>query len=408
VRPLIPLLERYKFTVSENTPIEEEVALDPELLGHVFENLLAAYNPETDKTARKTTGSFYTPRVVVDFMVDEALIAYLESKLHSPITKPKSAFEPRLRQLLRYTDEPHEFAPEEVHVLMDAIDQAKILDPACGSGAFPMGALHKLVFLLGKLDPGNAAWKERQLAKARQLDVGREAALQAVEDAFARDQGDYGRKLYLIENCLYGGDIQPIAVQIAKLRCFISLVVEQEPDDKLPNLGILPLPNLETKFIAANTLFGLHRHGQMALVARDIEAKQAELRNVRHEHFLARRYSEKKKLRKRDKKLREELAELLKASQSSSGPEAAMVANWDPYHADSSAAFFDPEWMFSLDSRLQRSPSTWRGSFSFINETSGQMELVSSRPITGFDIVIGNPPYVRQEELKKMKAFEGS
>jgi hypothetical protein len=407
VSPLIPLLERYKFTVSENTPIEEEVALDPELLGHVFENLLAAYNPETDKTARKTTGSFYTPRVVVDFMVDEALIVYLESRLQSVIAKPKSAFAPRLRQLLRYTDEPHQFSAEEVQVLVDAIDQVKILDPACGSGAFPMGALHKLVFLLGKLDPGNEEWKARQLAKARQLDVGRDAAVQAVKDAFARDQGDYGRKLYLIENCLYGVDIQPIAVQIAKLRCFISLVVEQEPDDKLSNLGVLPLPNLETKFIAANTLLGLHRHGQMMLMARDIEAKQVELRNVRHEHFLARRYSEKKALRKRDEKLREELAELLKASRSFSGPEADMVAHWNPYHADRSASFFDPEWMFSLDSRLQRSPGTWWGNLSLINEAGGQMELVSSRPITGFDIDIGNPPYVRQEELKKMKAFEG-
>ncbi|MGH7965462.1 MAG: hypothetical protein ACRERD_27240, partial [Candidatus Binatia bacterium] len=184
------------------------------MLGHVFENLLAAYNPETDKTARKTTGSFYTPRVVGDFMVDEALIAYLESRLQSAINKPKSAFAPRLRELLGYTDKPQQFSPEEVRVLVDAIDQVKILDPACGSGAFPMGALHKLVFLLSKLDPDNEEWRERQLAKARQLDVGRDAALQAVEDAFARDQGDYGRKLYLIENCLYGVDIQSIAVQI--------------------------------------------------------------------------------------------------------------------------------------------------------------------------------------------------
>ncbi len=156
---------------------------------------------------------------------------------------------------------------------MDAIDRVKILDPACGSGAFPMGALHKLVFLLGRLDPGNAAWKERQLAKARQLDVGRDAALQAVEDAFAQDQGDYGRKLYLIENCLYGVDIQPIAVQIAKLRCFISLIVEQQPNDTRSNRGILPLPNLETNFIAANTLFGLHRDKQTSLTIDDIEAK---------------------------------------------------------------------------------------------------------------------------------------
>ena len=81
VRGLIHLLNRYKFTIAENTPIEEEVALDPELLGRVFENLLAAYNPETGTTARKQTGSFYTPREVVNYMVDEALLAALTRAL---------------------------------------------------------------------------------------------------------------------------------------------------------------------------------------------------------------------------------------------------------------------------------------------------------------------------------------
>lgn len=81
VRGLVRLLHRYKFTIDENTPIEQEVALDPEQLGKVFENLLAAYNPETGVTARKQTGSFYTPREIVNYMVDESLIAYLESKL---------------------------------------------------------------------------------------------------------------------------------------------------------------------------------------------------------------------------------------------------------------------------------------------------------------------------------------
>ena len=75
---LFPLLNHYKFTVEENTPVEQEVALDPELLGKVFENLLAAYNPETQSTARKQTGSYYTPRVVVDYMVEEALLATLK------------------------------------------------------------------------------------------------------------------------------------------------------------------------------------------------------------------------------------------------------------------------------------------------------------------------------------------
>ncbi|MEI6823462.1 MAG: hypothetical protein WCL51_16140, partial [Bacteroidota bacterium] len=77
VRGLIDILNNYKFTITENTPIEEEVALDPELLGKVFENLLANYNPETQTTARKQTGSFYTPREIVNYMVDESLIAYL-------------------------------------------------------------------------------------------------------------------------------------------------------------------------------------------------------------------------------------------------------------------------------------------------------------------------------------------
>ena len=81
VRGLILLLKGYKFTVEENTPIEQEVALDPELLGKVFENLLAAYNPETGATARKQTGSYYTPRPIVDYMVEEALVAALAAQV---------------------------------------------------------------------------------------------------------------------------------------------------------------------------------------------------------------------------------------------------------------------------------------------------------------------------------------
>ena len=81
VRGLIDILSSYKFTIAENTPIEEEVALDPELLGKVFENLLAAYNPETKVTARKETGSFYTPREIVNYMTDESLVAYLKNEL---------------------------------------------------------------------------------------------------------------------------------------------------------------------------------------------------------------------------------------------------------------------------------------------------------------------------------------
>ena len=86
VTGLITILNRYKFTIVENTPIDQEIALDPELLGKVFENLLASYNEETKTTARKQTGSFYTPRPIVDYMVDESLKAHLERKLTTEST----------------------------------------------------------------------------------------------------------------------------------------------------------------------------------------------------------------------------------------------------------------------------------------------------------------------------------
>ena len=100
-RGLLPLLEHYKFTVEENTPIEQEVALDPELLGRVFENLLAAYNPETGATVRKQTGSYYTPRAIVDYMVEEALVAALSQKC-DPTDGDAKLWDERLHYLLDY------------------------------------------------------------------------------------------------------------------------------------------------------------------------------------------------------------------------------------------------------------------------------------------------------------------
>jgi hypothetical protein len=136
VRPLLAILQRYNFTLTENTPLDQEVALDPELLGHVFENLLAAYNPETGTVARKATGSFYTPRVVVDWMVDQALLSYLGSKLTSSGKKPKDANNNDcLRHLLSWEESASEFNRQETDTLIDSIDHLKVLDPACGSGA---------------------------------------------------------------------------------------------------------------------------------------------------------------------------------------------------------------------------------------------------------------------------------
>jgi hypothetical protein len=378
VRGLIHTLQRYRFTIEENTPIEQEVALDPELSGKVFENLLAAYNPETGATARKQTGSFYTPREIVDYMVDEALIAFMKGSFS---TESAEDTEKRLRRLASWEDNGHDFDNQETEALITAIDRLKALDPAVGSGAFPMGILHKLVFILGKLDPRNEQWEQRQIRRVRDAVVAAEkiedAAIRertvreldqqivGIEEAFERNELDYGRKLYLIENCIYGMDIQSIAVQIAKMRFFISLIVDQRIDPNAPNLGVRPLPNLETKFVAANTLIGIEKPKQATFRNPDIDAKEAELRNVRQKHFNAKTPASKAKYRELDKKLRTEVAELLKRD-GWGDTTAKQLATWDPYDQNASAPFFDPEWMFGVRE--------------------------------GFDVVIGNPPYVRADE----------
>ena len=269
-RGLFPLLQHYKFTVEENTPVEQEVALDPELLGKVFENLLAAYNPETGATARKQTGSYYTPRAIVDYMVEEAVVATLAQRCEATDGDAK-LWNERLRYLLDYAqafDDANEFFDgPETESIIRVISELKILDPAVGSGAFPMGTLHKLTLALRRLDPDNTRWEQLQKERALQRaeiafdtrdDETRREELIDIDETFKRYRdSDFGRKLYLIQNSIFGVDIQPIACQIAKLRFFISLTIEQEPDRDADNFGIKPLPNLETRFIAANTLIGL-------------------------------------------------------------------------------------------------------------------------------------------------------
>lgn len=375
VRGLLRILHAYKFTIVENTPVDQEIALDPELLGKVFENLLASYNEETKTTARKQTGSFYTPRPIVDYMVDESLKVHLAGALAKAGMREQDA-QAGLDILFTYTERAHPFSEQEVVTLLDAIHTCKILDPACGSGAFPMGMLHKLVYIIHKLDPDNARWKQLQIDAAAKIPdlSARDAAIAAIERDFAENEDDYGRKLYLIENCLYGVDIQPIAIQISKLRFFISLVCDQRTNrNKKDNHGIRPLPNLETKFVAANTLIGLPTMDQLELLPGRVYQIEAEIEAHYHRHFSTQRRDQKIALQKKIKGLRDELGRLLAESLGSS-KKAQHIADWDPFNPQTVAGFFDPHWMFGL-SLAQ-----------------------------GFDIVIGNPPYGAQisEALKAL------
>ena len=376
---LFPLFRRYKFTVEENTPLDREVALDPELLGRAFENLLAAYNPETRATARKATGSYYTPRHIVDYMVGEALAAALAEKVR-PADGDADWWRARLGYLLDWEDACDDaatlFDAGETDSLVRAVADLRVLDPAAGSGAFPMGVLHRLTLALRRLDPGNERWEalQKKLAADRagaafdERDASaREAALTEISRLFeGYRESDFGRKLYLIQNGIFGVDLQPVACQIAKLRFFISLVVEQEATGAAAeNYGIRPLPNLETRFVAADALIGLGgAEEQTVLGDADVKDVEERLRRVRERYFNARTRSDKRKWRAEDAKLRAALARTLEGL--GFGHDAAeAVALWDPYDQNARAAWFDPEHMFGVTD--------------------------------GFDVVIGNPPYIRGE-----------
>ena len=426
-RGLIPLLTHYKFTVEENTPIEQEVALDPELLGKVFENLLAAYNPETGATVRKQTGSYYTPRAIVDYMVEEALVATLAGQV-PPTDGDTELRKEELRYLFDYAqvcdDASEWFSDDETDGIVRAISELKILDPAVGSGAFPMGVLHKLTLALRRLDPDNSRWEQLQQDRAGKRAQAafkisnqqeRDVELAEISDTFERYRdSDFGRKLYLIRSSIFGVDIQPVACQIAKLRFFISLAIEQEPDGTADNFGIKPLPNLETRFVAANTLIALQLSEALPLLQDDtVQQLLEEIEGIRGKHFLANNRQQKLDLEDQEDECRGRLKEELEIQRTkwmknrkqeikhkvnqlpnpehreqlreveqkkyegrkkefdSGFKDAHKIASWKPYDQNASADWFDSEWMFGIND--------------------------------GFDIVIGNPPYVRQEKIKELK-----
>jgi hypothetical protein len=375
-RGLISIFKDYNWTTDESSPIDQEVALDPELLGKVFENLLASYNPETATTARKATGSYYTPKEIVDYMVEESLKEYFKTKT--------SLSEEKIENL--FYQEELQLSDEEKKELVRAIADVKIIDPACGSGAFCIGALHKLVELLNRIDPTNERWKEEQLRRlTNELSERWEEMTQEErneERAYLlevfneqKNYPDYGRKLYLIQNCIYGVDKEPIAVQLTKLRFFLSLILDQKPsNDKDNNFGILPLPHLETKFVCANTLIGLESSRQRSIRTQEVMKIERELKRIRERYFRVRNRKQKQELEEKDRELREKLAELLKR-QGWDNKDIQKIISFDILDPTAKADWFDPEWMFGV--------------------------------VDGFDVVIGNPPYVRQEHIEdKEKIIE--
>ncbi len=371
---LFQIFEEYNFTIDENTSIDTELSIDPEMLGRIFENLLAEVNPETGASARKSTGSFYTPREIVDFMVEESLIAHLKTQINIS--------EDKLRALSSYDlddDVSQPIDPQERKLIVEAIHNTTVLDPACGSGAFPIGVLQRLVHMLGVLDPECSIYLSKIPPEVRR--------------ELQKHSLTYVRKLGVIRECIHGVDIQPIAIDISRLRCFLTLVVDQQVDDSAPNRGIEPLPNLDFKFVCANTLvkppvhegplFGDEFATALGELIDEYFAPVDQLHKLETARKLQQLISDKTKKELenilksysyiKDEKYKKALAQ----KNEKSDAERMRINNlWGSYEnifQNKPVGFFDTRYFF---------PTVFRNG--------------------GFDIVIGNPPYVGEKGHKEM------
>ena len=312
---LFSIFDQYHFTIDEQSPIDQEVSLDPEMLGQIFENLLAEIDPNLDESTnvRKATGSFYTPRNIVSFMCKNAIFRALESKLDK-------ALHEKLNTLFT-TNEVH-FSDQEKKLVLQILNSLKILDLFCGSGAFPLGVLHEIVIL------------QELLNDQRSL---------------------YERKLDIIKNQIYGTDIQPIATEISRLRCFLSLIIETKIDKSKPNFGILPLPNLDFKFVSANSFIRLDL-GEGRLDD-DYTALISELKNIAKSYFQATNKNAKDQLKEQFFKKRDDIS----LNSWLTSQTARQILTLNPFDELNAALFFESELFF------------------------GESK---------FDICIGNPPYI--------------
>jgi len=230
---ILDVFDRYNFTVNEAEPLEREVAVDPEMLGKVFENLL----PEN---MRHASGTYYTPRIIVHYMCQQALLDYLTRRASSLPHEEIAVF---LRLAERFAD--FEATDTKKHAdkrLPEVISQnaaeldillatVKVCDPAIGSGAFPVGMMHEIVRARMALTPA--------LIKISQTD-----------EQLIETRSPYALKRHAIQQSLYGVDDDPGAVEIAKLRLWLSMVVDE---DEITD--IQPLPNLDYKIMQGNSLF---------------------------------------------------------------------------------------------------------------------------------------------------------
>lgn len=311
------LFARYNFTVEESTPLDIQVALDPELLGAIFERLI---------TKRHETGSYYTPRHIVEYMCKEALVTYLGDVLptrHQAVEK------------LVYNHDVSDLSVADANEIVRALDSIYVCDPACGSGAYLVAMLHELVSIYRSL----------------------------YSEALKDPRSDYELKLRIIERNLYGVDIDPFAVNIARLRLWLSLVVDSQETDWR---RVQPLPNLDFKIEVGDSLTAPDPSQLPGLFRARLAEVQSRLRDAKAS-FLVAHGHEKERLRRAINDLEDELREA--AAGSAAGDNMPLSA---------------------LD---------WHVAFAEVFAPRQVSAPAGAQQVTGFDVIITNPPWLRQEKI---------
>ena len=352
IKELFEFFEKYNFTVDESAPFDIEISIDPEMLGRIFENLLAEINPESSASARKETGSFYTPREIVDYMVCESIKLYLYKKTQNVKSD-------KIDNIFSVNEEA-DFSNEERNEILNAIHEMKILDIACGSGAFPMGILNRVFNIIDKLDFNHEFYKEFLLKNIKGQ------AREEFKKLYQANKFNYAYKLDMLQRMIHGVDIQPIAIEISRLRAFLSLIVDEEKESGHENLGIKALPNLEFNFISANSLISLeHKEKeQKELKDETMDGFIKSMRNIAEEYFNADSLDKKKKIKYKFDSLQ---ARIINESDFLTSDDKKKFLSWNPFE-NKSTDFFDSEIQFGTKF---------------------------------FDIVIGNPPYIQIQTMSK-------
>ena len=351
IKELFEFFSLYNFTVDESAPFDIEISIEPEMLGRIFENLLAEINPSTSESARKETGSFYTPREIVDYMVCESIKLYLKKKVEIDDKKIENIFS---------IEDKTEWTKEESLEILKAIHEMKILDIACGSGAFPMGVLSRVFNIIDKLDGEHEYYKDYILSDIQG------AARKDFEELYNAKKFNYAYKLDMLQRMIHGVDIQPIAIEISRLRAFLSLIVDEEKDDnQKSNLGIKALPNLEFNFISANSLISIKvkDNAQKSFNSMYVDGVVEKMKSISEDYFNSSSKEDKDNIKHRF----EELRGFIINNDYLEKEDKEKFLSWNPFE-NKSAEFFDSEIQFGIKS---------------------------------FDIVIGNPPYIQIQTMNK-------